>query len=1079
MKKLIFILLFFSGYLSFSQFGGGNGPVDIPQIFPSSPEAATLGKFGEIPINMAIGVANQTIPVYTIQESGYELPISINYNYTGLLVDDIPGITGLGWSLNAGGIITRQLRGRPDEEPNGYIGDNKIGSNWVLPYVNNQLSSVDRRRFEENSAIGSWDTQPDKFMISVGNVQASFYFDENKNIVMKPYKPYKIEVINGDFTQGFKVTDDSGIQYFFQSTEITKRIPPIGINDILSTPVNGYISSWKLTKIELINNKTITLNYNDYYHKQRTFSQSFTKSIGPSGCGDNLRNSEARYSVSSKVIESISFSLGTVSFISTRPSATELNQYLARLDEIQVKDSFNKEIFNYGFIYDNTNKTRKLLSRVTINNNPGNRYQFEYKGSPADNIAFTKQDFWGYFNANNTNKLVDINDLYGPRKPSFNLGSVGALQKIIYPTKGSTEFIYEQNTYDPGINGDEYDDFYDAQNSPCAIHNQFYIADATVTYPGSGNDSQSKTFTITENTAADISISVTKASLTGNVVAKIVEVNTNDHSFTACQDMVRIRDCDINTPCTVATLHYGGGFLQPGQVLTKDFRRKVYLKPGTYSVYATVTNAATTEENRYITGSIRVNINRGNVSAPQARSRETGGIRIKTIKSCPDNNPANCITKEYVYENADGISEGLLFRRRNLTTYEYLTSNLVNGSGNPFVQTCIYRSYSSSSNLPLGYYMGSHIIYKQVIEKFTSDNGDNGTRKLIFTGNIPAPITFPFPIKDDNAYKNGKLLKEEIANSDGIPLKETVNHYDFDDNLNINRRVYAVKVGQNEFVDQGPGGFVTDIAIFDASRNVDRVIQTAVTNHFSSTNVYTQNFYRYNNPQGHIKEQEIINSTNEKKISKYFYPYDFNTSITNNLTSLNRIFSPVETKLFEDQKQLNTQNSDYKNWGNNILLPEIIKTGKTNDTPESRLTYYDYDSLGNPLEVSKADGTHIAYIWGYKDVLPIAKIENATYSQVAPYVANLKTKSNADNDRTTGNSGKEGALRQALTALRGALPNAMVTTYTYDPLIGVTSTTDPRGYTMYYQYDTLNRLEFIKDAQGKLISENKYNYKNQ
>jgi YD repeat-containing protein len=53
----------------------------------------------------------------------------------------------------------------------------------------------------------------------------------------------------------------------------------------------------------------------------------------------------------------------------------------------------------------------------------------------------------------------------------------------------------------------------------------------------------------------------------------------------------------------------------------------------------------------------------------------------------------------------------------------------------------------------------------------------------------------------------------------------------------------------------------------------------------------------------------------------------------------------------------------------------------------------------------------------------------------------------------------------------------MVTTYTYDPLIGVTSITDPKDYTVYYEYDDFNRLKQVKDADGKILSENEYNYK--
>ena len=54
----------------------------------------------------------------------------------------------------------------------------------------------------------------------------------------------------------------------------------------------------------------------------------------------------------------------------------------------------------------------------------------------------------------------------------------------------------------------------------------------------------------------------------------------------------------------------------------------------------------------------------------------------------------------------------------------------------------------------------------------------------------------------------------------------------------------------------------------------------------------------------------------------------------------------------------------------------------------------------------------------------------------------------------------------------------MVTTYTYKPLVGISSITDPKGYITTYEYDELNRLKFVKDRDGNIISENIYKYKN-
>ncbi len=170
------------------------------------------------------------------------------------------------------------------------------------------------------------------------------------------------------------------------------------------------------------------------------------------------------------------------------------------------------------------------------------------------------------------------------------------------------------------------------------------------------------------------------------------------------------------------------------------------------------------------------------------------------------------------------------------------------------------------------------------------------------------------------------------------------------------------------------------------------------------------------------------------------------------------------------------------------MLPGKLQTLKGNGTNmEDRLIYSAYEN-GKPTELLKKDGHPVSYIWGYNGEYPIAKIENALYSQVSGQVANLQSKANLDNDRTidlrdsNGNissyEGNEGSLRQVLNGLRASLPGAMVTTYTYDPLIGITSTTDPKGHTVYYEYDELNRLKQVMDAEGKILSQNEYHYKN-
>ena len=109
MKKLLILLLFSIVFSSHAQ--------ELPEITPLSPEASAFKKYGDTPINMFVGAPDINIPIHTVQTRGLTVPISLTYDATGILVNQVSTTVGLGWNLNFGGMISRKVNGLPDQSP--------------------------------------------------------------------------------------------------------------------------------------------------------------------------------------------------------------------------------------------------------------------------------------------------------------------------------------------------------------------------------------------------------------------------------------------------------------------------------------------------------------------------------------------------------------------------------------------------------------------------------------------------------------------------------------------------------------------------------------------------------------------------------------------------------------------------------------------------------------------------------------------------------------------------------------------------------------------------------------------------
>ena len=87
----------------------------MPKPVPTSPNVASLGKFGDYRVGHFSGVPEISIPIYEVQSGSLKVPITLSYHAGGVKPTDVASWVGMGWSLS-GGQISRSVNGKNDEE---------------------------------------------------------------------------------------------------------------------------------------------------------------------------------------------------------------------------------------------------------------------------------------------------------------------------------------------------------------------------------------------------------------------------------------------------------------------------------------------------------------------------------------------------------------------------------------------------------------------------------------------------------------------------------------------------------------------------------------------------------------------------------------------------------------------------------------------------------------------------------------------------------------------------------------------------------------------------------------------------
>jgi YD repeat-containing protein len=136
-----------------------------------------------------------------------------------------------------------------------------------------------------------------------------------------------------------------------------------------------------------------------------------------------------------------------------------------------------------------------------------------------------------------------------------------------------------------------------------------------------------------------------------------------------------------------------------------------------------------------------------------------------------------------------------------------------------------------------------------------------------------------------------------------------------------------------------------------------------------------------------------------------------------------------------------------------------------------QVTSISYNSVGRPRGVTEFGQDQTIYIWGYGNEYPIAVIKGASQDAVISKLGGQSAVNNLENALVPTMDAE--ALFSILSEIQGAL----VTTYEFKPLIGVTKTIMPNGMINTYEYDALGRLTKIHDHHGTVSQQFQYNYK--
>ncbi|MEQ8628021.1 hypothetical protein [Ekhidna sp.] len=1122
-----------------AQLGSSNATgFDPKTILPPSPEASGLVRFIDVPVGHYTGLPEINIPLYTITQGPLSVPMSMQYHAASNKVESTAQYTGLGWTLRAGGTVTRVIRGLPDDlskDDPGYA----IGFLSFIREPGRNLSSVlsdwvQLDRVAERCA----DSEPDLYYFNVNGLHGTFTFDWDGNLVVDCDR--KVELIpkyeNNDPSKtilGWTLIDDFGTKYELDEPEMTEAVDQ-GLSCNLS---DQYASAWHLTSMADHNLRhSITLTYQNNLILTSFFGNSSYTHLMPgqnSSCAGSPSGRFSSRKVSmkyhGKVLESITTSDGRYISFENNFAREDLEEPLQpeayALSRIQIFNISGENKKSFKFQYDYSTGRLSLKSIQECANNGISckpDYQLTYHNRVLPERNSFAQDHWGFYNGQTGNQhLVPgqylINTYFegANRQPDHEYGKAGLLTGILHPSGAKTVFEYEGHTYSKS----QYE-----ENAGGSIRYKTRVS-------SEGTNSHG-TCPHADFDCEESEWSERRFCIISNKPEELVTVYASTAIHT-----VREEYFGFGRGPKVEIINEAGERVYGFNEYNESDYQVLSLPPGDYIVrsYSHWKNVSNSDLDL-----AQISVSYTQETMIPENWQLIGGSRVARILQFSGENENEVpVVKRFIYENTEGQSSGVIYKLPTYSYSDYNYQTVSSSSGNTTDITCDYTYRVSSNVSQLGTTSGSHIGYSHV-EEWNGEYGEYGRTDYEFT----TPFEYgdviytnpPFPPNESQSYKTGHLIKKtEYTNNGGIfsPIVEESIDYGFKDEV-----IPALKVS---FRGGTTGEAFLNVkyvlglynVVFGHSQILSRSKKIMNENGDLTTTISNS----YDNNLQRAKSLIINGLTNDKRTVEYYYPDDFlnidNSDWIKQLDDRNVKGLVVEQVTKNERDEVIAGNYSKYDEFEGMLLPAGQSTLRLNGSiddlnysvsqmggsPDSRysnnIEILSYDEVGNISEYRNRSGVVSCLIWEKDQVVFQAEnsvlesvfyesFESPIYSGEYAYSGDYSFQGSTyviPNERVpvgehlilsyyylTGDGWKykqidfnpanltvEESEAQAYDEIRIAPESSMVTTYHSEDLVGLKDQLDPNNLGIRLRYDNLNRLQKVINT-NKATKAREYQY---